>query len=416
MRRRNQWCMTRLMEKTDRLTKIVSLMLFLALVIYAGAYLVDSAVNSTRTSPAIATTVIESAASYGIIVRKEQVVDSAEQHISYLIGDGERVSAGEAVAMCYADETSLKAAGRMRELQIEISRLETLLSGITAGDDLVAHDTAVREAVLDLSAAIARHDMSGLDELEASLSTLVISDGATVTQPELYALKQELSNIAASSSGGKSSVLADSAGIFTSVVDGYEKLGTDALTDLTPTALDALIDGKSEASSTAIGKLVLSQRWYYAAEMYVEDAALLSVGDKIEADFGKYYNKVLTLRVDSVGEAEGDSCVVVFSCKEALSTTLAVRLVSAEIKFAEYPGIRVPTEALHFQAAGENGEEEYYYVFVVTALLAEKKIVTPIYESDDFCLVKIESTADCLRAGNEIIVSGNDIYDGKVLG
>jgi hypothetical protein len=45
----------------------------------------------------------------------------------------------------------------------------------------------------------------------------------------------------------------------------------------------------------------------------------------------------------------------------------------------------------------------------------ERKNVDIIYTSDEYCLADISGDTDALRPGNEIIVSGDDIYEGKLL-
>ena len=62
------------MNKTNLLTKLVSLAAFIALVAYIGAYFIGSLLDSTQTSPAIMATVADSARTEGLIIRAEIIM------------------------------------------------------------------------------------------------------------------------------------------------------------------------------------------------------------------------------------------------------------------------------------------------------------------------------------------------------
>ena len=101
---------------------------------------------------------------------------------------------------------------------------------------------------------------------------------------------------------------------------------------------------------------------------------------------------------------------VVFSCDTALADTLAMRTVSANVVFDAYSGIRVPTEALQ---TDEDGEQAY--VWVITAMQLERKNVSVLYQNEDFAVIARDSSANALREGNTVVVSGDDLYEGKVM-
>ena len=87
-----------------------------------------------------------------------------------------------------------------------------------------------------------------------------------------------------------------------------------------------------------------------------------------------------------------------------------MRCVPANVVFASYSGIRVPAEAV--QTDEETGEN---YVWCITALQLERKRVTVVYADEDLALLAVDSTADALRSGNTVVVSGRDLYEGKIM-
>jgi len=396
------------MKKTDRTTKIVSLLLFLALAAYIAVYIIGSLTDSTQTSPAVLTTVVDSGRSEGLIVRSETVVLSSLPYLDLQAQEDKRVSQGEPIAVSYGSEDGLSQAEQIRALQLQISQAQSLLQN---GQSDAASNTeaAIREAALALNQAVARGETAGLGDLSQNLSSLLFG-GAQISQAELDALQTELANLQNSvPSGGATPITADQAGTFSTTLDGFEHVGPSALLGLTPSGVDALLAQRENVNPSAIGKLITSQTWYYAAKLSADDGARLTAGQDVDADFGRYLDKPVTLHVEQVSDESGGERAVLFSCGQDLSSTLAFREVTAEIKFAEYSGLRVPKEALR---TDEDGSQ---YVFVYTVMYAEKKTVHVTYESDSYVLVSVDPDASALHEGDQIIVSGKDLYDGKIL-
>ena len=101
--------------------------------------------------------------------------------------------------------------------------------------------------------------------------------------------------------------------------------------------------------------------------------------------------------------------VVVFSCADALTSTLSIRQATAEIITAQYSGLRVPTEAIY---TDEDGTK---YVYTMTGLQAERKDIELVYTGDAYCIVKAAGGASALRDGNQVIITQDELYDGKVM-
>jgi len=409
------------MKRTDTFTKITAVLLFTAILAYIGVYLVRSAADSVQTAPAVASTLRETGAAAGIIIRDELVIESDKENIDVTASEGERIAKGAVVAMAYGSDSALERANRIRELELEIQRAETLLSSLTTAEDLTTRDAAVRSAVLGLSAAIARHDLSELDRRCLSLRSLVFNEEAeTITQAQLDSLKFELAGLRSSYSPDTVEIAAQSSGIFSTILDGYEHLKAESLAGFSPDRLRELMEDRRVVSPKAIGKLICSFDWYFAAIMPAEDAARLREDRTAVLEFARYYSGPVTTRVVDIGRPEKGECVVIFACSEAMSETLAMRQVSAEVIFDEYSGIRVPKKAVRVEEDGS------LYVFTTTGMLVEKKYVEIVYDAEDYYLMRpapppgtasdaIVDTSSFLREGNRIIVSGKNLYDGKVL-
>ena len=140
------------------------------------------------------------------------------------------------------------------------------------------------------------------------------------------------------------------------------------------------------------------------------DAENLTVGRTATLNFGRYYGADIYARVLSISKADGGNVAVVFRCDTALADTLAMRCVPANVVFATYSGIRVPAQAVHTDPA--SGES---WLWTVTAMQLEKKRVEVLYTDKDVAIIAQSPAADALRDGNTVVVSGKDLYEGKVM-
>lgn len=399
------------MEKTDKLIKGVGVLLFIAMLAYLGYYAWNSITNSVQTALAVSTTVTISTPVSGLIVREESTLTSSEPNLYITAEDGCMLAAGGTAARAYSDEIALERAGRIRELQLEISRVEAALYGATS-EDIAIQAEAVQEAVISLSAAVARGELDEIDVCCLGLGSLVFGDGAEdATEEQLATLKSELFGLLTNSTTDTKNITTDRAGLFTTMVDGWEQFTIEDVKNITPETLRSLEEAEPSVPAAAYGKLVTSFTWYYAAVVDGEYASGLETGDRVVLNFGRGVSGAVPAEVYDLGpEDENGDRVVVFACTTAQAETLSLRKAQAEVIFSEYSGIRVPAEAVH-----TDEEDGSLYVYVMTGLQAERKNITVVYEDEDFCLAEVEPEADALREGNEIITKARDIYDGKVM-
>lgn len=400
------------MKRTDKLTNFIAILLFAAFLIYAAAYAIRAIGNTTVTAEAVATELRPGGVATGIVIRDETVLTSMEKYVDITARDGTKVAAGASLATAMRSEAGLERANRIHAVELEIARIRTALDELDTAEDLTSRDEALRSAVDGITSAVARHELNGMDGDTLSLRSLLFDGSASgATREELRALEKELASLQGSSSEDTKILTAGTGGIFSTLVDGYEPLSAAVLDGITPSKLETILARKPAAPTGAYGKLITGFRWYFAAAMSKEDAAQLKVGRTATLNFGRYYGADVFAKVLSVSEPEDGSVAVVFSCDTALADTLAMRRVSADVVYSAYSGIRVPSAAL--QTDGDTGTR---YVWCITAMQLERKDVEVIYEDEDFAIIARAGTANALREGNTVVVSGDDLYEGKVMG
>ena len=398
------------MVKTNKSLNLALAVLFAALVLYLGFALLRRSQSGYTTAQAVMVTVNETGQAEGVVVREEQVLRSSKTHVAVYVNEGAEVRAGGEVAVESDSEKTLEDAARVRQLDAEIEYLRSLLSAADQAVGAMEHDTAVKNAIYQASAAVNARSTASLDNACVTLSSLLLSTGADVTQSDLDALMAERRQLSAETNEGV--ITAPAAGVFTAAVDGLESLTPDQLEDLTPADIRGLSGQQESVSKDAFGKLITAKKWYYAAVMRAEDAARLTVGAETTLDFGRHSADALRATVKSISEPVNGEVAVVFTVKSGLAETAALRETGCEIVFSSHTGLRVPVRAIRF-IDGEKGKVPV--VYVITAERMEMKYVEILYRSDDFVILDRGTGKNALRAGNEVIVDGKELEDGKAI-
>ena len=193
-----------------------------------------------------------------------------------------------------------------------------------------------------------------------------------------------------------------------SQTDGYEYLAPDMLDGLTVESLRDILSAEPEKTSTG-GRAVYGFAWYFAA--FADDSVPLHEGGSCEILFDGF-EKSTAAEIISVSAAENGQRALLLRLTAGSLEYLSLRRSGAEIIFSRYSGLELPLEAVHTDGEGNN------FVYISTAGIVRSLDVDIIYtdKAGGFCLAAQDASFDALREGNMVIVSGKDIYEGKVLG
>ena len=402
-----------------------------ALVIYFGFYVAKVFSEPYTTALAYTYTSNDSAEAVGILVRQETVLPAQTGIVDVTRSEGEKVGVGQSVAQVYRDSQAQTNQADLEALADQIQLLEYSSDG--GGVDSAAKlDENILQAVTALHAASGVGDYNQLEDQARTLKSTVLKRGYVygnglgseeLTQ-KLNDLKSQYAALKQQTSSSTSSVRAPQSGVFSTLVDGYETAVTpQTVFQLTPSSLSALLAGQGKEAGGGMGKLITSTRWYFAAALPVSVAERLKEGSTATLRFSGDFDQDIDMRVDQVGEAEGDKSVVVFSTDRYLSQTTLLRQQTAELIFNSWSGLRIPKQALRMEKSTytdkETGQEVQNNRLGVYALLggrAEFKTVEVVTEGDDYYVVRSTTDeSDALRAGDEVIVRATELYDGQLL-
>ncbi|MBR6952131.1 MAG: hypothetical protein IKH56_10470 [Oscillospiraceae bacterium] len=386
------------MQRSNALIRVVFCLFLAAILAYFGFYIYRTFVHPLKTVQAVSATVSDAVSADGYIVREEKVLTASG--VVSPVEDGKKIAAHGVVAVCYTNESALEQADRILALQERIAALQTAL-----GETETASPAAV---VADLSAAVASRRFDRLDTLASQARYVLFGTSSSVeqAQQELEEARRELETLQSMQSG-YSLVTADSPGLFSSVVDGYESVSPADLDSLTPGRLLLLFDGTRVRNG--FGKLISGTRWYYACVMDSARAAELAEGRSVTLEFTDGYTKTVSMQIVSVSSADTDgNCAAVFVCDTGLADVSAVRRASANVVFSRSTGILVPDEAVC-------DPDSRPHVFVLAGLQAHEVEVEILVRGEDGFTLVSAPEGSMLSAGVTVITTTEGLSDGKVV-
>ena len=416
------------MKQSSLGTKFFMLILTLSVLIYFGIQGYRYFRDPLTTTVTYAYEVEEGVDLNGYVVRREQVLsDDAGGLLQLQRSEGERVSVGGSVAMVYEDQASLDRQSEIRALEGEIERLQYAQAAALDSEASLKLDAQISRSILDYRAGIVGDRMQEAEKQGAELRALVLKRDYTYSDQEdlsgrISELKAQVKALESQAEGSVCKVTSPVSGLFSAVVDGYETVLTpDGLAEMTPSQLSAV--KKDSAVKSEVGKVILGDHWYYVAAMDTEDAERLSEAGSLVLQFTKSVERELKVEIDSIGPAENGKVVVTFRGSSYLAELTLLRAQSARVVCTTYSGMRVPKEALRAAQTLQNEDGTYTTndklgLYCIVGMEARFKPVDVLYNGDGFILVQSapeNSESRRLRPGDTVIISADDLFDGKVI-
>lgn len=395
-------------------TKVILWLFLGAVVCYFGYYIFSAVYAPLTTATAIEYEAGSGSYTTGYVVREEQVVLSHYDITTLLVAEGERVSMGQSLATGYRSTDAQDRQGQIQELEHQLEQLQYAYAYSADAADQAVLDSEIQLQLEDMNQYVARRDMNSAVDRSASLKGLILrrtssdADNAAMSQ-RIADLKQQLEDLRAASSADTRTVAADRSGFFSGTVDGFESVLTvDALRKLTLAQLQSL--EPEEVPETAIGKIIPSSTWYYVTSVPASLLQDVRKGDAVPVTFASVSNDNLTMTVERLGDEENGQQLLVLSCDRYMQDMTLLREQSADVVFSSYSGLRVPKDAIRVT------EDQRTGVYILEGSAAVWKYVTLLHDNGESYVVELDkSSTDNLWPGDEIIVGGRDLYNGKVV-
>ena len=398
--------------------RVTSILLGVLLLVYIGYQIYRATNNSVRTEYALDYTYYDSVTAKGYFIRQELLVQSdASGIVNYEIEDGGRVAQGGVIAEVYQNEEQAKAQLALKEVNQAIENLTALQSqGSQYTVDAELLTSQINERLSKLLSIASSNRLQGLDTVADELLTLLNKKQMTTGQisgfqaqiDQLNSQKQALQNSLGTPS---TRVTAPQSGFFVSRADGYENLITPQnLEGVTAGQIRQALENKSQPAGNVVGKIVTDYDWYIACILSAEEADKLTVGNSATVSLPLSTSTEFDVTISEVNNnSTNGEFVAIVQCNSMNSELSMLREESVEIRLSRYTGLRVNSSALRV-VEGVQG------VYVLNGIEAKFKQVDIQYADTDFVICLDDGQkSDRLKRYDEVIVEGNDLYDGKVV-
>ncbi len=365
----------------------------------------------------------------GYIFREQTVINAPDDGYLYCEADeDERVSLGEAVMYIYKNEINLAANNELKVLDEKISELsEDLRSADMFSSDTAKIEQTIAQSLRGVPKLGAKGEMKSVMAIADMVNDLIekrrIISGelaATDRNKEIADLKAQKTQLEQKYNIERTVVHAPKTGAFTSRIDGLEdKLSLSSLDSINREYLRELDKLYAEPKTSEkvvagqpIGKIVNNFTWSIAVQVPSALAEELKVGSPLDIRFSDISVDTVSGTVSKITSEEGGRVIVVVKSSKYVDMIYSMSRAKVELVKHSYEGFRIPAKSLRM-LDGQMG------VYVIRSNKARFIPVELMYNGKDWVVVEEQmetaETPKVLKLYDELIIDGNDIYEGKVV-
>ena len=357
----------------------------------------------------------------GYIFRDEVPLFSQNKGVAdYLKADGAKVSLGESVAVIY-ENGDIFSNALLRVIDSKIALLEKSAGSTYTLADLSLINDDIAETYYAIAHALASGETGSIARLKEKLLIAmncysILTDKSSPVDDALSELVAQREAILAGG-GSSTSEAVEQSGYFYSYVDGLEQYFTVSLADgITAEKFYDLIDNISPDQTVtdgAFGKLADSCEWRFVMTVSELNSEHFAEGEISDLKFRENGNVIIPMMLKAkLEDTVKGGAILVFEADRLPDGFVFGRAQSVSVEVSSVSGIYVPKSAMH----RSNGS---YYVYVLRGSVVRYRKTDVIYEGGDYYLcaerVEGEDAADYLGINELLIISGSNLFDGRIL-
>ncbi len=396
-------------------TKALMVLLSMLVILMIASQIYYRVNEKHRTEEAVLCDINENIPFKGVVVRNETVVNYSGGGVyEFLYKDGSKITSGNTIAEVYQNETALQNKLRADRLYATVDMLEKAQNpGTSQNIQPDALSDQIASSYKEMMTASVNGEFSQVaekcDDVTEELCIYhVVSGKVENYNSQISDLRQEADNLA-NSTKMVNTIETDANGYFVSYCDGYEGLlNTDNVFSLSKSDVDSIVSDSAEreVSPKAIGK-VFDDYSCYIIGVIPSDSRIVK-DDNINV-MTSTSNIVYKMKVESIEETneEGKS-LLILSCNRMDKDLLLSRVLSLDIVFDNFQGIKVSREAIRFKD-GQKG------VYVILGNEVTFKKIEVIYEGSDYVVSKNTADEDYLLLYDQILLEAvsQDVDSGS---
>lgn len=418
-----------------KVVKLIASLLFgVFIVVYVYFQVIGGFDNEIITESSMLITLNDGIECDACIFRDETVVDvNTNGFIVTLVDEGQRVSKGQVVANIFPTEEDaalqdeLDRVNRRIEIledssvdkQFVISDLQNVYDDISENIFVIAENASKGE--LSPAISVSENLLIRLNKRD-----MIVETEFDYTS-ELDSLKEEKNQLEARIANIATPVIAsESAGYFYAEADGYENTFDISMVDeINLDNFDDYLSAKPDESLTGSDtiKIVNDVVWYLVCSFDSSEASKIKTGYRYTLTFpddGNYEIDMQLMKI--VSETSSAEALAVFRVNVLPGDFNYKRFQKAEIVIKQVEGLSVPKTALNFR-------NEVPGVYILVGDVVRYRAVEKIAETEDYYIVSAKTNAVTeldeesgeervikpLSLYDNIIVSGKDLFDGKIV-
>lgn len=425
------------------LTKRLIIGAITALVVVYVVYLfVSSNYKSTNIKTEIATymSVTDSIDTTGTILRDEEYLTSDNGGVLVFdVENGDKVTANGVIAHVYDSEEQAVNTKKIEALDSKISELKTLnkvMSSTNIGLDNV--NGQMKNGLVNFAYQLNSLDFSDINDAESSL-LYTINERQIITgqvknfNSKIEEYEAEKSQLESNASQSNSVIRTKDSGYFEANTDGYENsYDIKNIKDITLEDYNNL-QPQTNPPSNSIGKMIKGVMWYVVCPVSSDEAITLShMDDTVYLNMPMACSEQIPSKIVAINQKTvNNNAVVVFQCDYMSKSLAQARSETVQIGLGEYDGLRVSKKALHdgiikTETTDKDGntvtkEQKVQGVYTLYGNKLLFKQVVVLYSGNDYVVCDMSEDNEKLVNGetislyDEIVVKGDDLYDGKVI-
>lgn len=425
---------------TKRIFVGVSVALVLIFIVFIFVTTNFMGSDSIVTETAVNTIIHDTISTTGFVIRDEEYINkSVDGILVYQVSDGDKVLSNGTIATVYDNEADAVNYQRIRDIDEEIADLQTLNNISNSAN--VGLDSVNNQLDLKMTSfieVINKRDFSNISTVQNDLISAIyrkqiITGDKKNFDENIAELEKEKSNLEASTNDSIGSIISENSGYYSSAIDGYESLfSVDKLDEVSYSDINEAKASDVNKTKYA-GKVIKGLNWYLACPVTQEQAVAIN-HSSFDVNVKIPYATTVSIpaKVISVNQFSGEEmAVAILECNYMSSALAQIRNESVEIELNTYEGLEVSKKALHDDYVtkttyDENGKEitdevKVQGVYVKYGRQLIFKQVFIVYSDVDFIICSENPGSDVLVNGttltlyDEVVVEGDDLYDGKLI-
>lgn len=403
------------MKKRSAMTWWIILLLCVP-VVYIGAQLAMLQIQSYPTETVVETTLAQTVECEGFLGMNEtEILYDGVGLLGFSVQNGTRVAQGSVVAQAYESVQQAQSAAYAAALSREIESLQE--SDITIeGIDVEMLMRQSRTAANDYLDVVAHGNLTELGEAKAALATaagknaLAIGSGADIAARIETLIAQR---DAASAAGGGTAIATPIAGYFVAGRDSEKRVyTTQQLMDMSAADLQRAAQEPSVANErNVVGKIIENYSWRFFATITAQEAEQFSGRTNVSIAFPDVGDESLPATVEAVIiDEESGLAKLILQCNYINEQVVTLERARAVVTLQEYHGLRLDRRALRV-VDGVKG------AYIRYGNVARFCPISILFETENYllCPLATEQGVNELARFDEAIISGRDLYDGKLL-